>query len=161
MADSMPVLLALELLGDSEIKVDEFFDDSDDAIHLSVVCCCVRRHLNRVSKFFEITVASYFPDEFKSHFRMRWQTFELFPQEIMVTTGRIPIGNSSERVPIPPAQILAFLWSTANEKPTRAVADRFNIKLRSVNRVLRRMTQAAIDLSGRYIRRPNGELCLV
>ena len=36
MADSMPVLLVLELLDDTEIKVDEFFDDSDDVIHLSV-----------------------------------------------------------------------------------------------------------------------------
>ena len=78
---------------------------------------------------------------------MTRQTFELFAQEIM-TTGRIPIGNSSGRAPIPPAkQILAFLWSTANEEPTRAVADRFNITLSSVNRVLRRITQAAIDLS--------------
>ena len=73
----MPVLLALELLGDSEIKVDEFFDDSDDLTHLSVACCCMRRHLNRVANFFETTVPSYFPDEFKSHFRMTRQTFEL------------------------------------------------------------------------------------
>ena len=28
--------------------------------------------------FFETTVPSYFPDEFKSHFRMTRQTFELF-----------------------------------------------------------------------------------
>ena len=36
MADSMPVLLASELLDDSKIKVDKFFNDSDDVIHLSV-----------------------------------------------------------------------------------------------------------------------------
>ena len=161
MADSMPVLLAWELLDDGEIIVDEFFDDSDDVIHLSVACCFMRRHLNRVPNFFETTVPSYFPDEFKSHFRMTRQTFELFAQEVM-TTGRIPIGNSSGRAPIPPAkQILVFLWSTANEEPTRAVADRFNITFSSVNRVLRRITQAAIDLSGQYIRWPNGELCLI
>ena len=51
MADSMPVLLALELLDDSKIKVDEFFDDSDDVIHLSVACCFMRRHLNLVPNF--------------------------------------------------------------------------------------------------------------
>lgn len=51
MADSMPVLLASELLDDSKIKVDEFFDDSDDVIHLSVACCSMRRHLNRVRIF--------------------------------------------------------------------------------------------------------------
>ena len=100
MADSMPVLLALELLDDSEIKVDEFFDDSDDVILLSVACCFMRRHLNRVPNSFETTIPSYFPDEFKSHFRMTRQTFELFAQEVM-TTGRIPIGNSPGRAPIP------------------------------------------------------------
>ena len=52
MADSMPVLLALELLDDSEIKVDEFFDDNNDVIHLSIACCFVRQHLNRVPNFF-------------------------------------------------------------------------------------------------------------
>lgn len=51
MADSMAVLLASELLDDSKIKVDEFFDDSDDVIHLSVACCSMRRHLNRVPIF--------------------------------------------------------------------------------------------------------------
>ena len=81
MADSMPVLLALELLDDSKIKVDKFFDDSDDVIHLSATCCFMRRHLHRVPNFLETTVLSYFPDEFKSHFRMTRQTFELFAQE--------------------------------------------------------------------------------
>ena len=51
MADSMPVLLASELLDDSKIKVDKFFNDSDDVIHLSVACCSMRRHLNRVPIF--------------------------------------------------------------------------------------------------------------
>ena len=157
----MPVLLAWELLDDSKIKVDEFFDDSDDVIHLSVACFFMRRHLNLVPNFFETTVPSYFPDEFKVHFRMTRQTFQIFAQDVM-TTGRIPISNSSGRAPIPPAkQILAFLWSTGNEEATRAVADRFNITLSSVYLVLRRITQAAIDLSGRYIRWPNGEFCLV
>ena len=82
MADSMPVLLAFELLDDTEIKVDEFFDDNDDVIHLSVACCFMRRHLNRVPNFFETTVPSYFPDEFKSHFRMTRQTFELFSRNL-------------------------------------------------------------------------------
>ena len=104
------------------------------------------------AQFFETTVPSYFPDEFKVHFRMTRQTFQLFAQDVM-TTGRIPIGNSSGRAPIPPAkQILAFLWSTANEEPTQTVADRFNITLSSVNHVLQRINQTAIDLSGRYIR---------
>ena len=46
----------------------------------------------------------------------------------------------------------------ANQEPTRAVADRFDITLSSVNRVLQRVSQAAFDLSGQYIQWPNGEL---
>ena len=44
----------------------------------------------------------------------------------------------------------------ANQEPARAVADRFDITLSSVDRVLKRGSQAAIDLSGQFIRWPNG-----
>ena len=37
-------------------------------------------------------------------------------------TGRIPLGNGSGRVAILPSkQVLAFLWSMANQEPARAV----------------------------------------
>lgn len=45
----------------------------------------------------------------------------------------------------------------ANQEPAQAVADRFDITLSSVDRVLKRVSQAAIDLSGQFIRWPNGE----
>lgn len=48
----------------------------------------------------------------------------------------------------------------ANQEPARAVADRFDITLSSVDRVLKRVSQAAIDLSGQFIRWPNGEFIL-
>ena len=70
--------------------------------------CYTRRNLNRFYSFMEITVPSYLPDEFKSHFRMTRETRELFTQEAM-RTGRIPLGNTSGRPAIPPAkQVLAF-----------------------------------------------------
>jgi len=158
MADYVPLLLALELLDDCELETNEFLDENDDIIYFSVVSCYMRRNLNRIHNYFESTVPTYFPDEFKSHFRMTRETCELFAQEIM-PTGRIPLGNPSGRPVIPPSkQILAFLWSMSNQKPTRAVADRFDITLSSVNRVLQRVSQAAVDLSGQYIQWPNGEL---
>ena len=157
MADYVPFLLALELLDDCELETNEFLDENDDIIYFSVVSCYMR-NLNRIHNYFESTVPTYFPDEFKSHFRMTRETCELFAQEIM-PTGRIPLGNPSGRPVIPPSkQILASLWSMANQEPTRAVADRFDITLSSVNRVLQRVSQAAVDLSGQYIQWPNGEL---
>ena len=53
-------------------------------------------------------------------------------------------------------QVLAFLWSMANQEPTRLVTDRFNITMSSVDRVLHRGTQALADLSTEYIKWPNG-----
>ena len=62
-------------------------------------------------------------------------TCEILCREVM-NTGRIPAGNTRGRQLIPPTkQVLAFLWSMANEEPTRLIADRFNITMSSVNRV--------------------------
>lgn len=67
-----------------------------------------------------------------------------------MNTGRIPAGNTRGRQLIPPTkQVLAFLWSMANQEPTRLVADR-------LNRVLQRGAQALADLNAEYIKWPNG-----
>jgi len=71
MADSPELLFALEIFSDSEFIIDEFMVDDDDIIVLSATGrCYTRRNLNRIYNFVEITVPSYLPDEFKSHFRM-------------------------------------------------------------------------------------------
>ena len=76
----------------------------------------------------------------------------------VMRTGRIPLGDTSGRPVIPPGkQVLAFLWSMGNQEPARAVADRFNITMSSVNRILVRLSQAPVDLSGHYIKWPDGD----
>ena len=57
----------------------------------------------------------------------------------------------------PEKQVLAFLWRIANQEPARAVADRFDMTMSSVNRVFRRVVKAVVSMSGQYIRWPNGE----
>ena len=66
------------------------------------------------------------------------RTCELFTREAM-TTERIPLGNVSGRAPIPPTKqvLYAFLYSMANQEPTRAVAARFDITLSSVDWALK------------------------
>ena len=46
-----------------------------------------------------------------------------------------------------------------NQEPARAVADRFNIT--RVNRILIRLSQAVVDLSGHYIKWPDGEYSVI
>ena len=69
---------------------------------------------------------------------MTRETCELFTHEVM-PTGRTPLGNGSERIPIPPTKqvLYAFLWSMANQEPTRAVATRFDVALSSADWVLK------------------------
>lgn len=154
---TLPILLALELLDDFEVKRSEVLDKDDDIMLFNVVSSYMRRNLNRVRDYFEGMIPLYFPDEFKGHFRMTRETCEPFTRAVM-PTGRIPLGNGSGRAAIPPTkQVLAFLWCMANQEPAQAVADRFDITLSSVDRVLKRVSQEAIDLSGQFIRWPNGE----
>ena len=135
-----------ELTEDFDLE-NELFEDEDDLMILSAVSCFMRRDLNRIQDYFEVTVPSYAPSEFRSHFRMTRGTCEILCREIM-NTGKIPARNTRERLPIPPVkQVLAFLWSMANQEPTRLVADRFNITMSSVDRVLHRGTRALADIS--------------
>ena len=70
MADSLSILLALELLDDYEVEISEVLDEDDDITLFSVGSSYMRRNLNRVRDYFEGTIPLYFPDEFKGHFRM-------------------------------------------------------------------------------------------
>ena len=69
MADSLSILLALELLDDYEVEISEVLDEDDDITLFSVGSSYMRRNLNRVRDYFEGTIPLYFPDEFKGHFR--------------------------------------------------------------------------------------------
>ena len=90
---------------------NELFDDEDDIMVFSAVSCFMRRDLNRIDGYFEVTVPTYEPSEFLSHFRMTRGTCKILCREVM-NTGRIPAGNTRGRQLIPPTkQVLAFLWS--------------------------------------------------
>ena len=60
------------------------------------------------------------------HKRRNWNRVrELFTRAVM-PTRRIPFGNGSGRAAILPSkQVLAFLWSMANQEPARAVGRHF------------------------------------
>ena len=81
------LLFVLELLEDFEFTND-IMDDDDDIVVLSVVSCFMRRNLTRISGYFEQTVPSYLPDEFRKHFRMTRETCEILTREIIQTKER-------------------------------------------------------------------------
>jgi len=147
-----------ELSEDLEAE-NELFEE-DDLTVLSAVSCFMRGDLNRIKGYFEVTVPAYAPSEFRSHFRMTRGTCEFLCGEI-INTGRIPTGNSRGRQPILPVkQVLVLQWSLANQEPARLVADRFDITMSIVDRVLQRGTKALADLSAEYIKWPNGKCFL-
>lgn len=99
---------------------------------------------------------SYSLDEFRSHFRMTKSTFEVLTREL-AATGAIPTGNRFGRRPIPlQKQILAFLWYVSNMEVIRSVSDRFNVTLSSLERIIKRVSQAVIALRQGYLKWPKG-----
>ena len=141
-----------------ELDVSDLLDDEDDVFILSVASTYMRRSLNRIEGYFEVTVPSYFGDEFKNHFRLTRNTCELLAREILAS-GVINVRNAFGRAPIPPEkQILVYLWMMTNgSETTRQVADRFNITMSSCGRVLQRVNSAVLSMRQRYIKWPNGK----
>ena len=54
--DSLPLLLALELLDDSEIEASDVLGEEDDMTLFSVASSYMRRNLNRVRDYFDDTI---------------------------------------------------------------------------------------------------------
>ena len=69
------------------------------------------------------------------------------------------------RAPIPlRQQVLAFLWFISNSEVIRTVSDRFDVTMSSLDRIIRRVSRACLDMRQEYIKWPNrtlriNELC--
>ena len=135
-----------------ELDVSDLLDHEDDIFILSVASTFMRRRLNRIDGYFEVTVPSYFADEFKNHFRLTRNTCELLTREILAS-GVINVGNAFGRSPFPPEkQVSVYLWMMANSSETmRQVADRFNITMSNW------VHSAVLSMRQRYIKWPNGK----
>ncbi|XP_068671115.1 putative nuclease HARBI1 [Montipora foliosa] len=144
------------LLEQEEEDTKWFIESDDDIILFAAVCCFVRRSLNRVNSFHEVTIPSYLESEFQGHFRMTRETCESLTREI-IRTGAIPLDNPSGGRPIiaPEKQVLLSLWTMANKEPNRAIADRFNVTMSSAHRAFRRVMLAVLNLYPEYIKWPN------
>ena len=70
--------------------------------------------------------------------------------------GHIPMSNREREYITPKKQVLTFVWMMANQESSRSVADRFNITLSSLHRVLKRCSRGLTDQCGTYIKWPDG-----
>ena len=66
MADQSLIVIH-ELTEDFDLE-NELFEVQDDLMMLSAVSCFMRRDLNRIQDYFEVTVPTYTSSEFRSHF---------------------------------------------------------------------------------------------
>ena len=57
--------------------------------------------------------------------------------------------------------MLIFVWTLANQEVSRLVADRFNVTLSSMHRVLNRCALGVTDLCDTYIKWPDGKLIII
>ena len=73
-----------------------FFGEDDDFIVLAAAASIfARRNINRILGYFEQTIATYFLDAFKAHFRMQRATCEIVVREVRATgnIARNPFGR--------------------------------------------------------------------
>ena len=155
MAEEM--LLLYEML-DESIE-EELLNEDGGNIHLiGAIIPFMRRDLIRNVFFFEVVVPCYSLDEFRGHFRMTRNTFESLSQEL-AATGSIPHGNRFGRKAIPlQKQVLIVVWFISNLEAMRSVSNRFDVTLSSLERILKRVTEAIVALRWEYIKWPRGRL---
>ena len=102
------LMLLSELTEDDVNVINDITEDNDDIVVFSAASCFMWRNLARIAGYFEETIPRYLPDEFKHHFRMTKETFEILCREIL-QTGHIPLGNPSGRPVIQPADFNFFV----------------------------------------------------
>lgn len=153
--DGGETILLNEMLDEA---VDELLGCEDEGeIHLmGSITPFMRNDLKRNANFYEVLVPLYSVSEFRSQFQMTRTTFEALSREV-AATGSIPRGNRFGRKPTPiDKQVLTFIWFISNMESMRSVPDRFNVTLSSLERIIKRVSEAVITLREEYIKWPNG-----
>ena len=63
-------------------------------------------------------------------------------------TARVPEGNAFGRAPIPlQQQVLAFVWFISNSEVICTVSDRFDVTMSSMDKIIRRVSRACMDMT--------------
>ena len=104
-----------------------------------------RKEHVRTKNFYEITVPSYIPEDFQSHFHMSQHTVTVLEHLLSVHNDIPHYTGHRGRPPVElRKQILLTLWILGNPECLRSVADRFDVCRATVYRVYRRVCKAIV-----------------
>lgn len=135
----------LDLSANEEMFINSNKEDEINTI--GAISMFMRRDHHRSEGFCENIIPMYSMDEFSSNFRMSKASAEVLCQEIGAT-GRVPQGNAFGRAPIPlQQQVLAFVWFISNSEVICTVSDRFDVTMSSVDKIIRRVSRACMDMT--------------
>ena len=136
---------------DSHEPMSERADDDDDITRLLPLvigqALIGRVPGNRINGYFEVVIPNYNDWEFKSHFRLGRESWnmELLCQKLS-TSELLTKKNKGGRTLIPLGkQAVIFLWYCSTKEPHRTAADRFDVTRSSVVRVVSRVCQPILD----------------
>ena len=113
----------------------------------------------RTKNFYEITVPSYIPEDFRSHFRMSRHIVTVL-EHLLAVHNDIPHNTGHRgRPPVELGkQLLLSLWILGNPECLRSVADRFDVCRATGYRVYRRVCKAIVrHLMDEFITIPTGQ----
>ena len=161
MAESFGLMFELfeEVLAD-DLEQQQVLLGADDEAVLFLLAAgqLVRKEHVRTKNFYEITVPSYIPEDFRSHFRMSRHTVTVL-EHLLSVHGDLPQYTGDRgRPPVElRKQILITLWILGNPECLRSVADRFDVCRATAYRVYRRVCKAIVrNLMDEFIKFPTG-----
>lgn len=148
MAESVSLLFELfeEVLSDDLPQEQVLLGADDGAVIFLLAAGQLRQKEHvRTKNFYEITVPSYIPEDFRSHFRMSRHTVTVV-EHLLSLHNDIPHYTADRgRPPVElRKQILLTLWVLGNPECLRSVADRFDVCRATAYRVYRRVCKAIV-----------------
>ncbi|XP_018404592.1 PREDICTED: putative nuclease HARBI1 [Cyphomyrmex costatus] len=113
-------------------------EDDNDALFFPLIRYLTSGHKKQKVKNYLRIVASWTNSEFKEHLRLsRRTTYQLIDE--LEQSSYIPCHSFGMRPISVELSFIIFLWFLSNTEPLRTIADRFDISISSVFRVIRRV----------------------
>lgn len=107
--------------------------------------------MTRVQNYYEITIPQYSLDDFKTHFRLKRETFQ-------ATYTRLSRSNAytKEKGPTPnlEKELLMFLWYIGNLESFRSMSDRFGTSKGSFHACIKRVSSSLISIMPEVVKWP-------
>ncbi|XP_066585161.1 uncharacterized protein [Prorops nasuta] len=125
-------------INDESSDASSVIEERDDILFPLLQFLLNGRRRHRVDNYIE-TVHQWTDEEFKEHLRLRRHTAYVLIHELE-SSEVLPQHNFGRRVITAEWSFLIYLWYMSNTEPLRTIADRFDVSISSVFRVIRRVT---------------------